>query len=160
MEKIALALLGILVGSLLQFRFGLLKSKSDKVLELKTTAYTDFLSSVSALAIAQKNIEEKKLSEATVALISAKSRICVYGSAKVIEKLADFWRGGAVLDSPERIVRYIKIVQAMRADGFQQEITNPSDLSQILVNLDIEERTKVEQDDGINSVTSLCDFTS
>jgi predicted AAA+ superfamily ATPase len=64
----------------------------------------------------------------------AKSRIAIYGSNTVIEKLAILDRFGFVLDNKNSGQAFINLVQAMRADGFGNRVNvSPADLNAILL---------------------------
>ena len=98
------------------------RSETKKHLEsLRTTAYVDFIRGVAAQAIFQKgpiDTKEKILraSEAIMLVADAKARIVLYGSESVVSLMAQFLRGGEVLDSPERAKEFTSICQQMRND--------------------------------------------
>lgn len=102
MEKIAVALLGILIGAILQYRFGVLRSKRERNLELKANAYTDFLKAVSETIFAQRSQDQNRQSYAFSLMVEAKVRICVYGEPQFVSSMADFWRLGACFDRVDR----------------------------------------------------------
>lgn len=108
------------------------RSETIKQLHLlRTAAYVDFVRSVSALAAVRKPpltelfhqepIQPKeyflKEWESRLLLADAKARIAIYGSESVVSCLASFLRGGAVLDSPERMKAFTAVCQTMRRDS-------------------------------------------
>jgi hypothetical protein len=108
------------------------RSETIKHLQsLRTAAYVDFIRGVAALAAVrepalaelfhQEPSQPKeyflKEWEARLLVADAKSRIAIYGSKPVVSALADFLRGGVVLDSPERQKAFTAVCQVMRADS-------------------------------------------
>jgi hypothetical protein len=92
------------------------------VQSLRTAAYVDFIRGVSALAsIAHEPVQSKehfmKEWESRLLLADAKSRIAIYGSKAVVSSLANFLRGGVLLDSPERMKAFTGVCQTMRTDS-------------------------------------------
>lgn len=67
----------------------------------------DFVRGVASLAVLQKKpldseAEFLKGNELIMLVADAKARIALYGSTSVVSSLAQFLRGGVVLDTPER----------------------------------------------------------
>ena len=88
---------------------------------LRTAAYVDFIRGIAGLAILQKRgIESEqeyaREEEMNILVADAKARIAIYGGELVVSSLAKFMRGGAVLDTPERIQEFTKVCQKMRND--------------------------------------------
>jgi hypothetical protein len=62
--------------------------------------------------------DTKKFAELSAAAADAKTRICMYGSTKVIRTLADFAKAGSVLDTPDSIERFLEICHEVRRQNF------------------------------------------
>jgi hypothetical protein len=104
----ALPLVGVLVGAGLQYVFGRSLDIRRQVQASKATAYSDYLRAFATIATGGRS------KEALGQLADAKTRVCVYGSPKVISLLAEFERGGAV--SGENMPLVAALVVAMRED--------------------------------------------
>jgi hypothetical protein len=92
------------------------------VQSLRTAAYVDFIRSVSALAaLGKDSLKDKeyfvKAWESRLLLADAKARIAIYGSTSVVSSLANFLRGGVILDSEERMQAFATVCQIMRRDS-------------------------------------------
>ena len=98
------------------------RSETIKHLQsLRISAYVDFIRAVAGLGVLQHEpVQSKehfvKGSELRMLLADAKSRIAIYGSESVVDSLAQFLRGGNVLDSPERAKAFTQVCQQMRGD--------------------------------------------
>jgi len=55
--------------------------------------------------------------ELTMLVADARARIAIYGSGPVVISMAEFLRGGAILDTPERTQKFTEVCQKMRSDG-------------------------------------------
>jgi hypothetical protein len=76
---------------------------------------------------------DKKFAELSADAADAKTRVCMYGSTKVICILAEFAKGGSVLDSPDSIERFLEICHEVRRENFGDAGTiAPEDLSIVL----------------------------
>ena len=90
---------------------------------IRTTAYVDFIRGIAGLAIMQRSpVQEGKEQflrgmESKILVADAKARIAIYGSEPVVSLLANFLRGGAILDTPERAREFTAVCQKMRSDG-------------------------------------------
>lgn len=124
------ALIGIVLGIILQYRVNRTSEHFKNLQTSRTQAYVDFCRGVALMA--QGNaINGKEL------LSDAKMRIGIYGSKRVIEGLAHYWRGGAELESPEARGKFVRLVEMMRADSLStNESAESRDLSQILFSVD------------------------
>ena len=71
-------------------------------------------------------------------LTDAKARITIYGIKNVINQISDFWREGAILDTPKRKKLFINICQAMRKDSLpkNQKVLD-NEMSQLLFGTDL-----------------------
>lgn len=105
----ALPLIGVLIGAALQYAFGQRLEARKQLGGQRAQAYIDFFRAVSALA--QDHSKEQ------LALASdAKTRICIYGSVTVVQKLGDFERSGAIVAEGAGQAALIELMQAMRED--------------------------------------------
>ncbi len=82
----------------------------------------------------------EKESDKEALLVEAKTRITMYGSKKVVEYLAEFWRNGAALHTPRQMYLYMLPIQAIRSGSRdkRQTVLN-RDISQLLFSQDINE---------------------
>ena len=130
-------IIGVVVGSTLQYWFSKASEAQKHQQNLKTEAYVDFLRGTSGISIAQKNKNLKKEEEFTMLLTDAKARIAVYGGKEVIESIANFWRGGATLDTQDRFHSFIDICQAIRNESLPKEQSVlDKEISQLLFSVD------------------------
>jgi hypothetical protein len=106
------SILGIVIGVVLQYRFGRIQEERKHNRILQTEAYADYLKAVADAA----HLSLGKESEVHARTANAKARICLYGSPGVVEKLAQFERSGGAIITEEQHVDFIKLVQAMRGD--------------------------------------------
>ena len=99
------------------------RSETVKHLQsLKTAGYVDFIRGVAGVAVLQKGSIEcredcLKEGEFVTLVADAKARIAIYGSNAVVTSMAQFLRGGAVLNTPERARAFTAICQQMRNDS-------------------------------------------
>ena len=112
---------------------------------MRTDAYIDFIKSVANLTIAQRNTDAAAAAaaaeeaEAITALIDAKARIAVYGSAEVAKALAAFFREFGKLDSSAALAAFVGLVSLMRAEtpsGRDRRALSSRDIGQILFGTD------------------------
>jgi len=132
-----LPMVGVLLGATLQYWFSKTSERHKHYQALRTQAYIDFIRGVSNLAIAQRSNDKSKQIESLSSLTDAKIRIVIYGSKSVVNKLANFYRNGAILDNPESRNNFLNMCQAMRLEGFSKnQIVIDNDISQILFEQD------------------------
>ncbi|RAI57295.1 hypothetical protein [Roseicella frigidaeris] len=103
--------------NLLHARFSELE-KAQRSAHFET--YAEFWSATGVLVLAQRAKDETAERQALARLAAAKGRIALHGSERVIALLAEFDRGGAILDTPERCARFIEAILAMRQDASEQ----------------------------------------
>lgn len=115
-------LVGIIAGVTTQYILSSYSEKRKRNADLKMQAYVDFIKSVSELGIEQKDHNVKKLGEYHIKLLDAKSRIAIYGSKKVVESIAAFFKNGGKINSEEERRLIIKIYQNMRNEYQKEEI--------------------------------------
>jgi len=133
------AVVGIIIGAFLQYKFGNISESSKQYQNLKIQAYVDFIKSAAGIAIAQKSNDPKRESDALTLMADAKTRIAVYGSREVVYLMADFFRNYGSFDSPEACRSFVSIVQKMRAESINRKelMVNESDINLLLFSHDI-----------------------
>jgi hypothetical protein len=131
-------LVGALAGVTLQHLFARRATDATHFLTLRTNAYIDFIKGIAAATVAQKNRDSQKEQNAIEQITDAKARVCIYGDAQVVDALADFHRGGPVLDTPERMRAFVYVCQAMRQCGSMRghPVAN-SQISRLLLSTDL-----------------------
>lgn len=133
-----LPMIGVLLGAIVQYRISKSTEDYKQQQSLRTQAYADFLRGTAGVGIAQRAANKNKELENLMLMMDAKARICVYGSKPVVDKLADFWRNGATLDTPDHMLDFVRVCQAMRRESLprDQEVLN-REISQLLVGQDL-----------------------
>ena len=132
MTEILSLLVGLLLGAILQHWFDILGDKKKRIQELRAKAYSDFLSAVARVAVAQANENEEAIRLGTSDMIDAKARICVYGEASVAKALADFWNSGGKLDNPDSQEAFLTAVQNMRNPDLSGREIRKEDIETLL----------------------------
>jgi hypothetical protein len=107
-----LPLFGVVVGACLQHLFARSKYRDEQLRLLRQASYADYLRGVAALAQNRADVEADLLLVA-----DAKSRIAIYGSSGVIEKLAAFEAIGPELTNESAREAFVSIIDQMRRDG-------------------------------------------
>ena len=105
-----LPLAGILVGAGLQYFFGRSLELKKHIQAQKGQAYADYFRVFSQIAAVGRT------KEALAALTDAKTRVCIYGSNLVVQRLAEFERGGPATTTPESHRLIASLLSAMRKD--------------------------------------------
>ncbi|MEQ9969170.1 hypothetical protein ABRP72_08270 [Pectobacterium carotovorum] len=123
---------GIIIGASLQYFFTRHIEYSRSLRDMKTKAYTDYLKSVSEQAqISSGDIE--KCREIFGKTADAKGRICLYGSASVIQAFAEFEKLGASMGTKFQRDAFISMVMLMRKDAGLKKLPAGSDVSIVLL---------------------------
>lgn len=131
-----LPIVGVIVGASLQYLFSRFGEKRKQLEVLRNQAYVDYLRSVAQLAHVGKT-DPKKRPELLAVAAEAKARICVFGSAKVIEALASFEKGVPILDSPDSRTRLLVICNEMRRQSLgESEVVEAENLALVLFGRD------------------------
>jgi hypothetical protein len=112
--------LGILVGALLQFWLTRRIERETKYMELKLSAYVDYINGIARLAFVTASERVKALDQLT----AAKTRICVFGDREV----ADADAQNAFTD----------LCQVMRKHGIATESVADAAVSTVLFGLEHE----------------------
>jgi hypothetical protein len=108
----ALSLLSVLIGAALQYAFGQRLEARKQLSAQRAQAYIDFFRATAALG-------QGRSKEQLVLAADAKTRICIYGSATVVQRLGDFERTGATAANAggqEALIALIALMGAMRED--------------------------------------------
>jgi hypothetical protein len=135
-----IALVGIIIGVGLQYKFGIIAESSKQYQNLKSQAYVDFIKSVAGRTIAQRQQDIQGESSFLTLMIDAKIRIAIYGCKEVAELIAKFFRMHGSFNSPEAHRSFVNIIQKMRAesaDGRKLPL-NDDDISQLLFDSDLQ----------------------
>ncbi len=131
-----IALIGIIVGAVLTYRFKLSANLSEQYEALKSQAYLDFVGAAAGISIAQKTNDTSREAESLELMTNAKIRIAILGSKNVASKTADFFRNYGALDSPDAYMSFDLIIQEMRKDLAKNEEIEVNDINQLLFSED------------------------
>ena len=124
------SLAGVLVGAALQYASGRSLEARKQLTSRKAEAYIDLFR---AIALVAKGGGSDQLASAA----DAKSRICLYGSLAVVDRLAAFERAGASLTNDEGRRALLDLLRAMRADLTSgRDAPRDPDLAAILYGID------------------------
>lgn len=135
-----IGVLGVIIGALLQGFFNRKNQKVNNLSELQNKAYSDFLNSVSKIAVAQRKNQRNIVNDELSNLADAKSRICVYGNAAVVHHLAEFLRHGGTLQTEQEILSFTSLcLQIRKSVGMQDKELFSSDISQLLFSVDVKD---------------------
>lgn len=127
-----LPMVGVIIGAGLQYFFSRSGERRKHLEALRSQAYVDYMRCVAQLAKVERG-DIKKRAELLAEAADAKTRICMYGSTKVIRTLADFEKGGSVLNSPDSLERFLEICHEVRRQNFGEAGSiAPEDLRIIL----------------------------
>ncbi|EOV6310184.1 hypothetical protein CGI93_08685 [Vibrio parahaemolyticus] len=116
--KVVVALIGIggvLSSALVQFWLGSRTEKKKKHIEIRSSAYLDFLNAVSEIASSAKYSEQRSV-EQLKQLNQSKTRVILLGSEAVVTSMHSFFQKHGSLGSEASYVSFSKIVKAMRSD--------------------------------------------
>lgn len=120
----SLPLIGVALGAVLQYHFSRSTESRKQLTMLRIEAYKDYLQ-----CIAQSAHAGSDRNELFARAASAKTRICVYGSAPVLSALASFEKHGAAINAPESASTFLRLATAMRQESADKsEIVNTDDL--------------------------------
>lgn len=133
MDTALLSLVGLIVGASLQYFFTRHIENQRHVRELRSQAYRDFLKSVCEYANYRPKKDSKEGIELAERTAHAKSRICLYGSTKVIQTYSLWEELGPTMATEEQRAAFISMVKAMRADSGGEAAVNTKDLQNVLL---------------------------
>jgi hypothetical protein len=131
---------GVVIGALLQAFLSRKNQKANNLSELQNKAYSDFLNSVSKIAVAQRKNQRDHVTDELSRLADSKSRICVYGDTNVVHHLAVFLRHGGTLQTESEILSFTRLCLEIRKSvGMQDKELYSSDISQLLFSVDVKD---------------------
>ncbi|MDN3611635.1 hypothetical protein ACFFUP_13510 [Vibrio ostreicida] len=116
--KVVVALIGIggvLSSALVQFWLGSRTEKKKKHVEIRSSAYLDFLNVVAEIASSATHSEQRSV-EQLKQLNQSKTRVILLGSKAVVTTVNSFFQKHDSLDNKESYLSFSKIVKAMRSD--------------------------------------------
>lgn len=117
-----MALLGVIVGSLLNFLLTRFSSNSNFKRDVELKAYLAYIEAVSSMAMSIKNGKDKnEYRKSLVMLTNAKVEISLVGSSKTIDCLAAFENEGADLRNKRSQELFQEVVKAMRSSVRKDE---------------------------------------
>jgi hypothetical protein len=105
-----LSLTGVAIGAGLQYYFGRNLEGRKQLAMQRAQAYVDYFKGVALTA------QHGRSKDHLAMVADAKTRICLYGSPKVIQSLSTFESSGAVLTSAESQAAMMILLKAMRDD--------------------------------------------
>jgi hypothetical protein len=127
-----LPIMGIIIGASLQYFFSKSGERRKQLETLKTQAYVDYLRSAAQIGHLGRSDSNKRI-EILAALADAKARICIYGSAKVIEALASFEKAGSDLNSLNSRQKFLAVCIEMRTQGLgESKVVEEQNLKMLL----------------------------
>jgi len=106
----SLPLIGVVIGAGLQFFSGRALNERQHLSQLRAHAYADYFKAVSSLST------EGRTASNIRDLADAKSRVCLYGTSRVVAKLAELEHYGAKLESAEARNAVLAMVKEARKD--------------------------------------------
>lgn len=101
----------MVLGASLQYLFTRFLEERRHRQSLQTKAYTDYAQAVAEARHVDLNSERASIFGR---LTDAKTRICLYGSAEVIARLAEFERKGGIIGDDQQQQAFMDVIQAMR----------------------------------------------
>eukprot|EP01039_Chlorochromonas_danica_P012612 gene12612-14477_t len=105
-----LPLVAVIVGAAFGYVSGRQLESRKLVLLQKGQAYADYLKALATTAT------DRKSSAVMGLAVDAKTRVCIYGSSKVIRALGNFEEAGAYVARESGRAAIAQLIQAMRAD--------------------------------------------
>ncbi|WP_254623325.1 hypothetical protein [Vibrio cholerae] len=115
-----IGLCGVIIGALLQAFLNRKNQKVSHLSELQNKSYADFLNAASKIAVAQRLNDRKEVERELSNLADAKSRICVYGDASVVQHLASFLRAGGTLQTEQECSGQLKLATVLEFSQYNR----------------------------------------
>jgi len=127
--------IGIIIGASLQYVFTRHIEGQRHSRDIRSKAYMDYLNCVGELAQFRPatGSHERKTLDARTA--DAKSRICLYGSTKVVSAFSKFQELGASTSTTEQCDAFINMVSKMREDSGSKTCENNKEISTVLLGI-------------------------
>jgi hypothetical protein len=126
--------LGILVGAVLQFWLTRRIEREAKYMELKLSAYVDYINSIARVAFLNPSERSKALDQ----VVAAKTRICIFGDKEVLEAVAGFERTSKKLVNADAQHAFTNLCQVMREHGIAGGSVADETLNALLFGLEHE----------------------
>lgn len=133
MDTAVLSIISLGIGAALQYFFTKHIENQRHIRELRAKAYMDFLKSVCEYGNFGYKPDSKEGIELAERTAHAKSRICLYGSTKVIQAFSQWQQVGPSMVTDEQRSAFISLVKAMRADSGGEVEVNSVDLKKVLL---------------------------
>ena len=119
-------MIGVAIGAALQYAFGRSLENRKQLILQRAQAYADFFRGIASLS-------QGRSTDGLVLVADAKTRICIYGSEKVVFQLAAFEKVGASPSTDVGRAALIDLMQAMRRDVTKNRVLiGKVDLGRIL----------------------------
>lgn len=129
------SILGLIVGATLQYVFTRHIENQRHIRDLRAKAYMDFLKAVCELANYQPKSNISKRAAIAERTADAKARICLYGSADVIQAYSKWEQLAPQMASEDQQTAFINMVKFMRRDsGGEIKVPN-RDLQNVLLGI-------------------------
>ena len=129
-----LPLVGVIIGAFIQGRSNNKTKELEQRRNVRNQTYSDYLNGVADVAFSLKGVDSDRYLIALGQLTSAKARILIYGSKKVVELITEFERIGAKISNQEEIDAFIDICQAMRNENLsEKEKISDKDISELII---------------------------
>jgi hypothetical protein len=116
---------GLITGSGLTYFLNRKTEYAKQFQLLRTQAYVDFIKGWAGMGRSQFFGDKEKELEYTILTVESKARISIYGSEKVVKKLAEFIREYNETISQEGAKSYSELINIMRNEsiGVEDSIT-------------------------------------
>lgn len=124
---------GIVIGAALQYLFTRHLDNQKHHRELRTKAYTEYLSCVCEHANLGRQRQSQEGKELAARTADAKCRICLYGSSSVVAAFAEFETLGATMNTEEQRAAFTRMVSIMRNDSASKGQVKLSALQVVLL---------------------------
>lgn len=128
---------GVVIGSVLQYRFALRAEARRTAQSHRTEAYADLIKAIAGLTKNAADPAGEAARPFGALYAEARARVIIYGSPSVVTRLAAFSRSGVEFQSPAAGEALASVVKAMRADGLgTREPIADRDIRQVLFGRD------------------------
>lgn len=107
--------IGVIVGAYLQYLLGRRAEHERNIHARRTEAYVDLIKALAAIS-RPASVTDEQSRQARILYAEARTRVVIYGSAKVVSAVAAFLRLSD-FESEQGAAALANIVKAMRVDG-------------------------------------------
>lgn len=126
-------ILGVVLGATVQFFFNRKFETSKQFKLLQTQAYVDFIKGVSGIGRSQFFKDKQKEKEFTILIAEARARISIYGSEKVVKKLAEFFRENDGTVSESGMDAFSELIQLMRGESAETpDLVSKNEINEVV----------------------------